>query len=154
MKTIMIFPLLAVLLLAGCGESKHTVGGAALGGIAGGIAGAQIGKGTGQTAAIIGGTLLGAALGGYVGSYLDRMDQMDKRNLNNTLETRPTGTTTQWSNPDTNTSYKVTPTNTFQQPDTGRYCREYTTEVIIGGEVEKAYGKACRRDDGAWEIVS
>ncbi len=154
MKYLMVFTLMAMLLLMGCAESKHTVGGAALGGIAGGIAGTQIGKGTGRTAAIIGGTLAGAALGGYVGSYLDRMDQMDRKNLNQTLETQPTGQTTQWKNPDTQTAYAVTPTKTYQQRDTQRYCREYSTEVIIGGEKEKAYGTACRRDDGAWEIIN
>ncbi len=153
MKGLMIFSLMALLLLVGCGESKHTVGGAAIGGVAGGVIGSQIGKGTGRTAAIIGGTLAGAALGGYVGSYLDRMDKMDKQNLNHTLETTKTNETTQWRNPDTNTTYAVTPTQTYQQQDSGRYCREYTTEVIIGGEVEKAYGTACRRDDGAWEII-
>ncbi|EFI33792.1 17 kDa surface antigen [Desulfonatronospira thiodismutans ASO3-1] len=144
---------LAAMLLAGCTTQKHTVGGAALGGIGGGVIGSQIGKGTGQTAAIIGGTLLGAALGGYVGSYMDRMDEMDRRNMNQTLETKPTGTTSQWHNPDTQTAYAVTPTETYQRDD-GRYCREYTTEVQIGGETEKAYGTACRRDDGAWEIIN
>ncbi|RQD77936.1 RT0821/Lpp0805 family surface protein [Desulfonatronospira sp. MSAO_Bac3] len=144
---------LAAMLLAGCTTQKHTVGGAALGGIGGGVIGSQIGKGTGQTAAIIGGTLLGAALGGYVGSYMDRMDEMDRRNMNQTLETKPTGTTSQWHNPDTQTDYAVTPTETYQRDD-GRYCREYTTEVQIGGETEKAYGTACRRDDGAWEIIN
>ncbi len=153
MKGLLIIPLMALFLLAGCADSRHTVGGAALGGIGGGILGAQIGKGSGKTAAIIGGTLAGAALGGYVGSYLDRMDQMDKQNLNQTLETQPSGQTTQWRNPDTQTTYAVTPTSTYQQPETQRYCREYTTEVIIGGETEKAYGTACRRDDGAWEII-
>ncbi|RQD59328.1 MAG: glycine zipper 2TM domain-containing protein [Desulfonatronovibrio sp. MSAO_Bac4] len=153
MKNLIILMIVGTFFLAGCAESKHTVGGAALGGIAGGIAGTQIGKGSGRTAAIIGGTLAGAALGGYVGSYLDRMDQMDKRNLNSTLESQPTGQTSQWNNPDTNTSYAVTPTNTYQQQETQRYCREYTTEIIIGGEVEQAYGTACRMEDGTWEII-
>ncbi len=142
---------LAAMLLMGC-TTQHTVGGAALGGIGGGVIGSQIGKGTGQTAAIIGGTLLGAALGGYVGSYMDRMDEMDRRNMNQALETKPTGTSSQWQNPDTQTAYAVTPTETYQRDD-GQYCREYTTEVQIGGETEKAYGTACRRDDGAWEII-
>lgn len=154
MKGLTIFFLLGLLLMAGCAGQQRTVGGAALGGIAGGIAGAQIGKGTGKTAAIIGGTLAGAALGGYVGNYLDRMDRMDKQNLNQTLETQPTGQTTQWKNPDTQTAYAVTPTSTYQRSDTQRYCREYTTEVIIGGEKEKAYGTACRMEDGTWEIVN
>lgn len=153
MKNLALLLILPLLLLTGCAGNKNTIGGAALGGIAGGIAGAQIGGGSGRTAAIIGGTLAGAALGGYVGSYLDRMDRQDKRKLNNTLETEPTGTTTRWTNPDTRTTYEVTPTKTYQQAKNNRYCREYTTEVIIGGKKETAYGKACRRPDGAWEIV-
>ncbi len=145
--------ILAGLLLMGCTTQKHTVGGAALGGIGGGVIGSQIGKGSGTTAAIIGGTLLGAALGGYVGSYMDRMDEMDRRRMNTALETRPTGSTAQWQNPDTRTAYAVTPTKTYQV-DSGQYCREYTTEVQIGGETEQAYGTACRMDDGAWKIVN
>ncbi|WP_028575076.1 RT0821/Lpp0805 family surface protein [Desulfonatronovibrio hydrogenovorans] len=152
MKKIIVLMILSMFLLS-CAGQKHTAGGAALGGVGGGIIGAQIGKGHGRTAAIIAGTLAGAALGGYVGSYLDRMDEMDRRQMNSTLETKPTGSTSQWQNPDTNTAYAVTPTSTYQQPDTGRYCREYTTEVQIGGETEKAYGTACRRDDGVWEII-
>lgn len=152
MRSLIILMIAGVFFMTGCAESKNTAGGAALGGIAGGIAGAQIGKGTGRTAAIIGGTLAGAALGGYVGSYLDRMDQMDRRNLNSTLETQPTGRTNQWNNPDTNTTYAVTPTNTYQQQNQ-RYCREYTTEVIIDGQVETAFGTACRMNNGTWEIV-
>ncbi|MCA1743696.1 MAG: glycine zipper 2TM domain-containing protein [Desulfovibrionales bacterium] len=154
MRNLMISMIVGLFFLTGCAGNMNTAGGAALGGIAGGIAGTQIGKGTGRTAAIIGGTLAGAALGGYVGSYLDRMDQMDRRNLNSTLETRPTGQTNQWNNPDTNTTYAVTPTNTYQQQETNRYCREYSTEVIIEGNVERAYGTACRLGNGTWEIVN
>ncbi len=153
MKNLALLLILPLILLSGCTGSKNTIGGAALGGIAGGIAGAQIGSGTGRTAAIIGGTLAGASLGGYIGSYLDRMDRQDRHKLNNALETEPTGTTTSWSNPDTGTDYEVTPTRTYQQARSERYCREYTTEVIIGGKREEAYGTACRRPDGVWEII-
>jgi hypothetical protein len=33
------------------------------------------------------------------------------------------------------------------------YCREYTKNVYIGGRTEQAYGTACYRPDGSWEIV-
>lgn len=33
------------------------------------------------------------------------------------------------------------------------YCREYTKTVSIGGRAEQAYGTACYRPDGSWEIV-
>ena len=34
------------------------------------------------------------------------------------------------------------------------YCREYTKTVSVGGQRENAYGTACYRPDGSWEIVS
>lgn len=153
MKRIVVFLFMVCLVFSvGC-SNKNTVGGALLGGVGGGLAGAQIGAGSGNVAAIIGGTIAGAALGSYVGSYLDRMDRGDKKNLNATLENTPSGQTQSWSNPDTNTAYKVTPAKTYQT-DQGKYCREYSTEVKVGGKTENAYGKACRMEDGAWKIIS
>jgi hypothetical protein len=37
--------------------------------------------------------------------------------------------------------------------NTGLYCREFRQEVTIGARTEVAYGTACRRQDGSWEIV-
>ncbi|WP_244148831.1 RT0821/Lpp0805 family surface protein [Desulfonatronum thioautotrophicum] len=144
------------LLAAGCGGAHggagsgqiNQIGGGLLGGIGGGIAGAQIGAGSGRVAAIIGGTILGAALGSYVGGYMDRMDQQQ---VTRTLETQPTGQTSQWRNPDTGNNFRVTPVNTFQRTD-GQYCREFVTEVEVGGRIEQAYGTACRMPDGSWKI--
>lgn len=34
------------------------------------------------------------------------------------------------------------------------YCREYTKTVSINGRSERAYGTACYKPDGSWEIVS
>ena len=36
----------------------------------------------------------------------------------------------------------------------GRYCREFQHQVTIGGEIEQAYGTACRNPDGSWEVMS
>lgn len=35
-----------------------------------------------------------------------------------------------------------------------RYCREYSTDFTIGGEVQKGYGTACLTPSGEWEIIS
>lgn len=35
-----------------------------------------------------------------------------------------------------------------------QYCREYTTEIMVNGEAQEAFGQACRQDDGSWRIVS
>lgn len=30
-------------------------------------------------------------------------------------------------------------------------CREYQTTIIVGGQPQKAYGRACRQPDGTWK---
>ena len=40
-----------------------------------------------------------------------------------------------------------------QEAHADEYCREYTKTVSIGGQRERAYGTACYRPDGSWEIV-
>jgi len=155
MKNLLILIVLGVFLLSGCAGHYNTVGGATLGGIGGGIAGSQIGKGTGNVAAIIGGTLIGAAIGGYVGHYMDRMDRVDKVQLSQTLERSPTGTQTQWANPDTRTQYTVTPVRTYTaSTPTREYCREYNIDINVGGRSERGYGTACRQPDGSWKIIN
>lgn len=36
----------------------------------------------------------------------------------------------------------------------GRYCREFQQVVTIAGKKQQAYGTACQRPDGSWEVVS
>ena len=71
-----------------------------------------------------------------------------------TLEAAPTGETTTWQNPDTGVQGTVTPTRTYQKPETQEYCREYQQTVMIGGQEETAYGTACRKPDGSWQVVN
>lgn len=33
------------------------------------------------------------------------------------------------------------------------YCREFTKQVRVGGQLQNAYGTACYRPDGSWEVV-
>lgn len=34
------------------------------------------------------------------------------------------------------------------------YCREYTSNVNVGGRNQRAYGKACLMADGSWQVVN
>lgn len=34
------------------------------------------------------------------------------------------------------------------------YCREYSRNVVVGGRTQEAYGTACQRPDGSWQIMS
>ena len=67
------------------------------------------------------------------------------------LETAPSGTTYEWHNPDSGNSGATTPTQTYQTTS-GAYCREFTQTVNVGGEIQDAYGTACRQPDGSWKI--
>ncbi|NDF12786.1 MAG: glycine zipper 2TM domain-containing protein [Proteobacteria bacterium] len=131
--------------------NKEQVGTLA-GAVGGAWIGSNVGKGKGNIAAIAGGTLLGAYLGNQVGASLDRADMSYYNNTAQTaLETGRTGTTSSWKNPDSGNEGTVTPTRTFQSG--GRYCREYTQTVNVGGKKAEGYGTACRQPDGTWEIV-
>jgi len=149
-KRVYPFTMIIILALAGCSQpaTKADVG-TVVGGVGGGIIGSQIGGGHGRTVAIIGGTILGAIIGREIGASIDRTDELKAQQA---LEDNRTGETSTWKNPDENKQVAVTPTKTYQRSD-GRYCREYTTEVVVGGKTEIAYGTACRQPDGSWEIV-
>ena len=123
--------------------------GGLLGAAIGAATGTQFGKGSGRTVAIIGGGLIGALIGGSLGKS---MDQTDQYQVNQALETSPTGNAIVWDNPETGGFYKVTPTKTYQVAENA-YCREFTTWGMIGGYEEKMYGTACRQPDGSWKTV-
>ena len=141
--------------VAGCeGAGQKQVGGTVLGGVAGGLLGSTIGGGSGQLAATAAGALLGAFVGGEAGKSLDRADRMHAAQTAQTaLETKPSGASTAWSNPDSGHSGSVTPVRTYQTAE-GQYCREFQQTVTIDGKTESAYGTACRQPDGSWKVVN
>lgn len=120
--------------------------GAVTGGVLGGLLGAQVGQGSGRTAATILGALGGAFLGSRVGQS---MDQKDRKNTAQALETAPTGSPTSWRNPDTGATYTVTPTRTYASAS--EPCRDFTTKALINGREEVVHGTACRQPDGTWK---
>jgi surface antigen len=129
-------------------NSQNNILGSALGAAAGGLLGSQFGKKGGKAAMTITGILAGALVGGYLGRSMDPVDQGC---VSRTLENTPTDQTVAWRNPDTNASYQVTPTRTFQS-DEGAPCREYVTSAVIDGKPTEAYGTACRAPDGSWRV--
>src|SRR5512135_1876095 len=139
----------------GCASTmgpKET-GGTVIGGAGGAIIGSQIGGGTGRLVGVAVGTLAGALIGQEVGKSLDKADRQAMENTTQqALEYNATHHSSAWRNPDNGHSGTVMPTRTYKEPD-GQYCREYTQTVMIEGEQHKAYGTACRRPDGNWEIV-
>jgi len=149
MKKLILAPLALSILLTGCAEVNNEGVGTVTGGVVGGLIGSQFGGGSGRVAAAAGGALLGAMLGGNIGRYMDKVDRMQ---MQQALETAPTGRPINWKNPDSGNRYTVTPTRTYyanQQP-----CREYTTRALIGGKSQEIYGKACRQADGSWRVIN
>ena len=131
--------------------TKQTIG--ALGGAAaGGLLGAQVGGGRGKLAATAAGALLGALIGSEIGRSMDEVDRMRAEQAYNQAQTAPVGQTIAWNNPNTGNSGTVTATKAGTNTATGAYCREFQQTVVIGGQQEDAYGIACRRPDGSWEI--
>jgi len=125
-----------------------------VGAVLGGLGGSQIGKGRGQLVATGAGVLVGALVGRGLGISLDKADRMyATSNRHHTLEYSKSGHTTGWRNPDTGNYGNTTPLNTFRGRE-NQYCREFQTEVIIGGARHAAFGTACRRPDGSWELVN
>jgi surface antigen len=129
---------------------KTTIGG--LGGaVAGGLLGGAIG---GNTASVLAGAATGALLGGLAGNMLDQRDRrLAAEATQRALETGATGSELPWRNPDTGNSGTVTPVRTYQQAS-GRYCREYQSEIVVGGKTHQGFGTACRMPDGSWQIQS
>ena len=135
---------------AGDKEQLGSLGGTALGG----LAGAQIGDGSGQLATTAIGALLGFFIGQEVGASLDKADQLyAEHTADVALESNPSGQSSTWSNPDSGNSGTITPVRT-SYTDSGQPCREFQQTVTIGGETQQAYGTACRQADGAWHIVN
>ena len=155
MRVKIVLAAMALLLLtAACQDgrygTKQTVG--ALGGAAaGGLLGAQFGKGKGQLAFTAAGVLLGALVGSEIGRSMDEVDRMKAEQAYNQAATAPVGQTITWNNPNTGNYGTVTTTREGTRA-TGEYCREFQQTVVVGGQEQDAFGIACRKPDGSWEI--
>jgi len=136
------------LILAACNPTKQDVG-ALVGAGTGAFFGSHIGSGTGQLAAVAIGTMVGTYVGGSIGQ---QMDELDRYRAQEALETAPTGSTTSWTNPDSDVQYNVTPIHTYETASGP--CRDYTTEAIIDGRAEVVHGTACRQTDGTWHAMN
>ncbi|MBN2140349.1 MAG: glycine zipper domain-containing protein [Desulfovibrionaceae bacterium] len=124
---------------------------------------AQTGAGTGALAGATLGALTfgnkveGAAIGAGVGLLLgyiigNEMDKYDRQQVSRTLETTPSGQTTNWRNPDTGNYYQATPQPAYAQND--RTYRDVVLETTTAeGKKEKVYAKAYRNPDGTWQLV-
>ena len=139
-------------IMSGGGINKQDIG-SGVGAIGGGIAGSAFGHGTGRTAATIGGALLGGILGNSIGKSLDNADLAAyNATSQKALETAQPGQSLPWRNNQSGNYGTITPSN-YYQDQSGAYCREYNQTIVVGGQKQDGYGKACRQPDGSWKIV-
>ncbi|WP_298379628.1 RT0821/Lpp0805 family surface protein [Azospirillum sp.] len=136
----------------GVSANKQTAG-AILGGVVGGVAGSRFGGGSGKLVAVGIGTLLGAALGSAAGASLDRADQTYAEQAAQNAYGAPTGQTIRWNNPQTGNYGTYTPVRDGRS-QSGEFCREYQTSIVVGGRTQQGVGTACQQPDGSWRVVS
>lgn len=132
---------------------NKTTGGALVGAGVGGLIGSKFGHGEGKGVATVLGVLAGGLVGSQIGASLDRADQAALHQTTFTaLETAPPGQAMPWRNPDSGNYGSVVPQGVYQAAD-GAYCREFQQTIVVGGQQQQAYGKACRQPDGSWKMV-
>jgi surface antigen len=136
----------------GMSVDKQTMGGVT-GAVLGGLAGSQFGKGSGQLVGVGVGTLVGALVGSEIGKSLDKADMMYADRATQRAYAAPIGETISWNNPDSGNSGTITPVKEGTSTN-GRYCREYSQTIYVGGQKETGYGTACKNPDGTWQIVN
>ena len=150
MKKLMLVGLVSLPLVSGCATKMET------GAVVGALTGGALAYGLGQDSSkkelwTVLGIGLGARIGQNIGKQLDERDRyLMAQTFEHTMEKAPTNSTGQWQNPDTGHGGTITPTNTIVT--NGTPCREFTQTVSIGGQMQEAYGTACRQADGSWKI--
>ena len=150
MKKLMLVGLVSLPLISGCATKMET------GAVVGALTGGALAYGLGQDSSkkelwTVLGIGLGAMIGQNIGKQLDERDRyLMAQTFEHTMEKAPTNSTGQWQNPDTGHGGTITPTNTIVT--NGTPCREFTQTVSIGGQMQEAYGTACRQADGSWKI--
>jgi len=152
-KTMTALAMVAALGLAGCSEGHNQTGSTLTGAALGGLLGSQFGRGDGRLAMTALGTLAGAAIGSSVGKRMDEVDRMRMREAEQRAYAAPLNETIIWNNPNTGHRGSVRAVRDGRR-DSGEYCREFQSEIIVGGEREQGFGTACQQRDGSWKIVS
>lgn len=146
MKKVVVI-LLILSTLTACENKEQT--GALTGAVIGGLIGSRFGHGGGRVLATAGGTVVGAMIGGSIGRSMDKIDRME---MDRALESTPDRRHRKWTNPNTGYRYDVEPRRTYYSREK-RPCREYRTTAYIEGKKETVWGRACRTEEGDWEVV-
>ncbi len=119
--------------------------------VVGAVAGAVIGNRAASPDNRAIATLAGAIIGGVIGNRIgEAIDDRDRACIGHSLELVGAGRQVEWQNPSTGARYRVRLAR-----DIDRRCREFELQVRPGqGKGAKERLRACRDDDGRWNIVA
>jgi surface antigen len=101
---------------------------------------------------------MGVAVGGLVGNSIGHtMDEENSRSVGSGTAT----STSIYSDPSPiaynsyapNYVAPPTPPPIYVNQQSGAYCREYSQEIRIDGQIQESYGTACLQPDGSWRVV-
>ena len=73
--------------------------------------------------------------------------------LDSALESRISGASVAWHNPDSGSQGQVTPLATFRADD-GSYCRRYQEVLVVDGQRARFQDVACRKGRRYWVPVA
>lgn len=140
---------------------EGTILGTGIGAAVGGFLGSQIGQGSGQVLS----TTLGIAVGGTIGHNIGREVDQDsyhrRARQNRAVMSDPPPVSYPYSYtpnyvapsaPPPIYIDRMPPPNPEEQ-SAETFCRPYSQEIRIDGEVHESFGTACLQPDGTWHIV-
>ena len=137
----------------GGGLDKSDIG-TGMGALGGAALGTSLTHGKGKIVGGVIGALGGALIGHEIGASLDRADMAYySKAQQKAFETSQPGQPLPWNNPQSGNSGTIVPAAPYKASN-GLYCREYTSNINVGGKTQSGYGTACRQPDGSWQIVS
>jgi surface antigen len=122
--------------------------GAVLGGAVGGAIGGQVARPEDRAVAIVVGAVIGTVIGAKIGRDIDRTDRAC---IGHALDLARPGQRVEWVGA-SGVRYAIVPAQPFQW--NGRLCRDFASEVVIDGALQRGRGKACQAGSGEWTIVS
>lgn len=133
-------------------SADRQIAGLALGAILGGALGNGL-AGDGDRGL---GTVIGMVLGGAAGAAVARHggcdDEYAAHASYDAFEHGQAWRRVSWNNPDSGSYGYVTPAD-WHENEYGEDCREFTQVIFIEGRRTRAYGTACRDENGDWRIV-
>jgi len=141
--------------LSACGQGRDKeIVGTLLGAAAGGAVGSQIGSGSGNAVAIGVGVLIGGLIGNQVGRYMDDQDKQYAQKAAGQSFNQPTGSSSNWRNPDSGNSGSYTPVEEARKRSDGSVCRKVQSEYEIDGKIHTETSTICKNPDGTVRVVS